>query len=161
MFDPGHIRVGTIRQSAHAGACREQPRGLLVLAAAQGQVRDPDEYPRDQECVPRLRRGLECRDAVLASLAEIVGQVAEQVVCYRADIRPLRFVAQHGCHDVELLVCLLGVAVPAREFRLREGQLSQRIRPGDPFRAPLRLGDGGRAGVLVAQQPVQLRLSRP
>jgi hypothetical protein len=71
-------------------------------------------------------------------------------LCYRADVRLLRFVAQHGRRDAELLVCLFGVAVPAREFRLREGQLSQRIRPGDPLRAPLRLGDGGRAGVLVA-----------
>ncbi len=54
LLDPGHVRVGTIRQSAHAGARREQPRGLLVLVAAQGQVRHPDKYLCDQERVPRL-----------------------------------------------------------------------------------------------------------
>ena len=58
-------------------ACREQPRGLLVLVAAQGQVRDPDEYLRDQGCVPRLGRRLAGRYAVRPGLAEIVGQVAE------------------------------------------------------------------------------------
>jgi hypothetical protein len=47
------------------------------------------------------------------------------------------------------------------ELRLREGQLSQRNRPGDPLRAPLRLGYDGRADVLVAEQPEQLRLPRP
>jgi len=34
LLDPGQVRIGTIRQSEHAGACREQPRGLLVLVAA-------------------------------------------------------------------------------------------------------------------------------
>src|SRR6185437_15039638 len=43
-LDPGRVRVGTIRQSPHDVARREQPRGLLVLAAAQRQVGDPDEY---------------------------------------------------------------------------------------------------------------------
>ncbi len=65
---------------------------------------------------------------------------AEQVMCHHADVRPLRFVAQHGCRDAELVVRLLGVAASTREFRFRESQLSQRIRPGGPFRAPLRLG---------------------
>ena len=97
-----------------------------------------------------LGRRLTGRRAVRPGLAEIVGEVAEQVVGYRADVRPLRFVAQHGGRDAELLICLLGVAVPAGEFRLREGQLSQRIRPGDPFRVPLGVGDSSRAGVLIA-----------
>ena len=111
--------------------------------------------------MPRLRRGLECRDAVLAGLAEAVGEVTEQVVCHRADVRLLRFVAQHGCRDAELPVCLLGVAAPAGQFRLRQGQLGQRRRPRDPFRVPLCLGHGSRAGLLITQQPVQLRLPRP
>ena len=100
--------------------------------------------------MPRLGRRLAGRRAVRTGLAEIVGKIAEQVVCHRADVRPLRFVAQHGCREAELLVSLLGVAAPAGEFRLREGQLRQRIRPGDPFRAPFRFGYGSRAGVLIA-----------
>ena len=158
LLDAGHIGLRPIRQSADGGACREQPRGLLVLVATQCQVRDPDEYLGEQGRMPCLGRRLEGRYAVRTGLAEIVGQVAEQVVCCRADARLLRFVAQHGDRDAELLVRLLGVAAPISEFRLREGQLSQRIRPGDPFRVPLRLGYGGRAGVLVAEQQVQLRL---
>jgi len=97
-----------------------------------------------------LGRRLASRRTVGPDLAEIVGEVAEQVVRYRADVRPLRFVAQRGGRDGELLVCLLGVAVPAGEFRLREGQLSQRVRPGDPFRVALGVGDSSRAGVLIA-----------
>ena len=34
LLDPGHIRVGTVGQSAQAGAGREQPRGLFVLVTA-------------------------------------------------------------------------------------------------------------------------------
>ena len=33
-LDPGRVRVGAIRQSAHAGAGREQPRCLFILVAA-------------------------------------------------------------------------------------------------------------------------------
>jgi len=62
--------------------------------------------------VPHLGRRLAGRRAVRPGLAEVVGKVAEQVVGRRADVRLLRFVAQHGCRDAELLVRLLGIAVP-------------------------------------------------
>ena len=83
LFDPSHIRLRKIRRSAHPSTRREQPCGLLVPFAAQRQVRDPDEYLRDQRRNPRLQRGLERRDAVLAGLVEAVGEVTEQVVCCR------------------------------------------------------------------------------
>ena len=60
---------------------------------AQRLVRDPDEHLRDQGRVARLGRRLAGRRAVRPGLAEVVGKVAEQVVCYRADVRPVRFVA--------------------------------------------------------------------
>jgi hypothetical protein len=67
--------------------------------------------------VPRLGRRLAGRGVVLPGLAEIVGEGAQQVVCYRADVRLLRFVAQHGRRDIELPVRLLRVAFPASELR--------------------------------------------
>jgi len=93
-----------------------------------------------------------------AGLAEVAGQVSEQVVRDRADVRLLRPVAKRRCHEVELTAHLRGVAVPAGEFRPRQCQLGKRIRPVDPFRVALRLGHGCRARVLVTEQPVQLSL---
>ena len=77
---------------------------------------------------------------------------------HRADVCLPGRVAQDGYRDAELPARLLGLARPAGEFRLGEGQLGQRVRPGDPFRVALRLGHGRRAGILVAEQPVQLSL---
>ena len=139
-LDPGCVRAGAIRQSAHADAGCEQARGLLILAETQSQVRDPHDYLRDQGRVPHLGRRLAGRSAIRAGLTEILGEVAEHVVCYRADVCLLPCVAQQGCRDAELPARLVVVAGPAGEFRPREGQLSQRTRPGHPFRVALRLG---------------------
>ena len=67
-----------IRARSHVPAMSSP--ACSALFATQRQVRDPDQCVRDQGGVPRLRRGLECRDAVLAGLVEAVGQVTEQVV---------------------------------------------------------------------------------
>jgi hypothetical protein len=48
------------------------------------------------------------------------------------------------------MACLLGVTAPPSELRLGESQLDQRVRPGDPIGAPLGLGDGRRAGGVIA-----------
>ena len=74
--------------------------------------------------VPSLGRRLAGSHAVGTGRTEIVGEVPEQVVCYSADIRLLRRIAQYGCHDAELPPRLLRVADPASELRPREGQLS-------------------------------------
>src|SRR5215475_1507990 len=97
-----------------------------------------------------LGRRLEGRGAMLAGLVEILSKVAERVMCRRTDTWPLGGVAERGCRNVELPVCLLGVAAPAGELRLRECQLGQRARPGDPYRVPLRLRHRGRARLLVS-----------
>jgi len=149
-LDPGRIRVGAIRQSAYADAGREQPRRLFVLVEADCQVRDPDEYLRDQGCVSRLGRRLPGSHAVGTGLTEIVGKISQHVVKFRANIRLLRVVAQEGGRDAELTAGLRGVAAPTSELRLGERQLDQRIRPGDTVGVPLGLGDGGRASVLIA-----------
>jgi hypothetical protein len=123
LLDPGRIRVGTIRQSAYPDADREQPCRLLVLAEANGQVRDPDDDPGGQWCDPRLGRRLPGGDAVGTGLVEIAGKIAERVVKFGADIRLLRVVAQDGGRDTELMAGLLGVAAPASELRLGQRQL--------------------------------------
>ena len=134
---------------------------MLVLLVPQRQIRDPDEHLSDPGCMPRLGRRLDGRNAVFTGLVEILGEVAEQVLYHLAHACPLGIVAQHRCRDVEVPVCLLGVAAPTRELRLRQRQLRQRIRPGDSFRATLRLGHSSCARLLIAQQPVQLGLPRP
>ena len=53
------------------------------------------------------------------------------------------------------------VAAPASQLRLGQRHFDQRMRPGDTVGAPLGLGDGGRAGVLIAGQPVQQGLPGP
>ncbi len=65
LASSGWERSGSPRSAV---ARREQPRGLLVLAAAQRQVRDPDEYLREQRRVPRLGRRLAGRRMVRAGL---------------------------------------------------------------------------------------------
>src|SRR6202050_2801438 len=159
LFDPGHIRLRPVRQSAHGGTRREQPCGLLIPLAAQRQVRDPDEGPRDQGRMPRLRRGSEGHGAVLAGLVEALREGTRAVVRDRPDVGPLR--VQHGGRDAELPVRLLGVAAPASQLRPGQGQLGQRIRPRDPVRVPPGLGHGRRARLLITKQPIQLSPPRP
>jgi hypothetical protein len=60
-----------------------------------------------------------------------------------------------------LFAGLFGVTAPTSELRLGERQLDQRIRPGDTVGAALGLGDGGRASVLIALQPVHQGLAGP
>ena len=161
LLDPAGIRVGAIRQPADADAGREQSRRLLVLTEANGQVRDPDDDLGEHGCEPRLGRRLPGRDAVGTGLAEIAGQISEHVVKFRADVRQLRVVAQEGGRDTKLTAGFLVVAAPAGELRLGQRQLDQRIRPGDTVGAPLGLGEGGRARVPIAVQPVNLGLAGP
>ncbi len=154
LLDPAVSGWGRPGQAVHPSACSEQPRGLLVLIAAQCQVRDPDEYLCDQGACPAssLSQPPRC-----PRLGLVVCYVSSSC-CYRA-MFALRF-SQHGRRYSYF-------CMPPRRCRPTgrvppsKGQLSQRIRPGDPLRAPLRLGDGSRAGVLVTEQPVQLSLSRP
>ena len=72
-----------------------------------------------------------------------VEEAAAVIARHRPEVRLL--LVQHGRRDAELPVCLLSVAVPAGQLRLRQGQLGQRVRPRDPVRVPLRLGHGRRA----------------
>src|SRR5262249_47895300 len=118
LLDPGRIRLGAIRQPAYPDAGRKEPRRLLVLVVAKGEVREPDQHLGDRGGAPRLGRRLPGRDAVDTGLVEIVGQISEHVVKFRAYIRQLRVVAQQGGRDTELATGLLGVAVPASELSL-------------------------------------------
>ena len=143
-------------------AGREQPRGLLVLVEAQmARSATPTSIWAITRSWLRLGRRLPGRHAVGAGLCEIVGQVAEQVVDLRPEERLLRGVAQEGGREAELAAGLLGVTAQAGELRLGERHVDQRVGPGDTLGAPLGLGDGGRAGVAIAVQPVQQRLLGP
>ena len=109
LLDPGRIRVGQIRQPAHHDAGGEQSRRLLELIKAQGQVRDPEDDMRDQRRVSRFRRRRAGLRAVGPGLAEVLGEVAEQVVPHRDDVRVVRLIAKQGRGDAKLLVGLLRV----------------------------------------------------
>jgi hypothetical protein len=94
-------------------------------------------------------------------LPRIFSQVAEQVLDPGLYVLLLRGVAQVSGHQIELPPSLLRVSVAAREFRLRQGQIRQRIRPGDAFGPPLGLRNGRGAGLAIATEPVQLSLMSP
>ena len=111
---------------------------MLVLVEANGQVRDPDEDLGDQGSDSRLGRRLPGGHAMRTGLTEVVGEVAEQVMDLRADVRLLRGIAQEGGRDAELAAGLVGVTAQACELRLGERQVDQSVRPGDTLRRSAR-----------------------
>jgi hypothetical protein len=153
--------VRAIEPSAHVGARRGQASGLVGAVEAGGRVRDPDERLRDHHRDARLDRSPVGRCAVRASLVEIVGDVADQVVDVGADVRPLRGVAQQAGRAAQLVASLLCVTAQAGELRLGQRQVDQGVRPGDPGGGPLSGGDRGFSGALVAGQLEQHGLLRP